>query len=181
MRSIARFDVKLFPQVQAPAAATLADRSILRELTAVRDALGASYVNFSMFDHATDNPSIQHFLTYPMCWITEYLRNYYTQTDPFNRIDFRGNPIIDWHEIYSSDGERELLRRFSDAGLGDSGISVAARSGPRQCGVLSATFRTAVNRWPDIRRRSLPVLCEASDSLTRLHARLFAPQIAGKP
>ena len=76
------FNVKVFADFEAPAAASQQDRKLLETLVSVRKSTGAQFVNLSVFDYRKENPDVVHFLTYPMDWISHYVRHFYSGIDP---------------------------------------------------------------------------------------------------
>lgn len=168
------FNVKVFADFVAPAAATAQDRKFLETLRKIRKSTGAQFVNFSVFDYCKSNPDIVHVLTYPMGWITHYVRNFYSGIDPLHTADFRRVRQIDWRELYSDGEPAEMFRRLSRNGLGRNGISIPVNVAGEQYCVLSLVFRTPDAEWAVQKERNMQIYRfeadRASDSYMQIYA-----------
>lgn len=140
-------NVVVFPDFEATAAATKTERQLLDAIRSIRKATGATFVNLSVFDHATETPGAIHYLTYPMGWISNYVRNNYPGFDPFQTTDFRRVSHIDWQDLYGEGVAADIFRSFTESGLGRNGISLTIHVGKEQYCVVSLVFRTGEELW----------------------------------
>lgn len=163
----------LFPNFAAPASATERERRFLEELRNVRQRCGASFVNFSMFDYAKENPDAAHFVTYPMAWISQYARNYYSTIDPFNQIDFRRVAHIDWEDIYVDGPAERMFRQFNEAGIGRHALSLSIHAGQAHHGVASLVFLRTKEDWPGFKRARMEAWRYETNGLVSLYRELY--------
>lgn len=166
------FNIKLFPQFQCPDETPQADRLFLDQLRRVRGRFGARFVNFSVFDYSKENPDAVHFITYPMSWISLYLRNYFATADPFNRIDFRRAAHVDWADIYADGQQAEIFRRFTESGLGDHALSLSVSAGGSRFAVLSLVFEIPEEDWKQHKHDRMEDYRLEADALARSWTRL---------
>ena len=73
---------KFFPCFTVPPNTSEEDREFLTELKLLREKNNASFVNFSIYDYELSTPDVIHFVTYPMEWITRYIRRQYAEYRP---------------------------------------------------------------------------------------------------
>lgn len=175
------FNLKLFPLFDAPPAASAQDARFLEGLRLARNRFDARFVNFSFFDYAKENPDTAHFLTYPMAWISTYVRNYYAANDPFNRVDFRRVAHFDWEEMYTEGSAREMFLAFSEAGLGRHALSVSTHAGSHRYGVLSLVIRDGQTSWAAFKRERMEEIRIESDRLTGLYRSLYLMETREPP
>ncbi len=140
-------NVVVFPDFEATVAATKTERQLLDAIRTIRKSTGATFVNLSVFDHATEVPSAIHYLTYPIGWISNYVRNNYPGFDPFQTTDFRRVGHVDWQDLYSEGIAAEIFRSFTESGLGRNGISLTIHAGKELYCVVSLVFRTGDELW----------------------------------
>ena len=166
------FNIKLFPQFQCPDEAPRADQLFLEQLRRVRDRFEARFVNFSVYDYSKDNPDAIHFITYPMSWISLYLRNYFAAADPFNRVDFRRVAHVDWADIYAEGQQAEIFHRFTECGLGDHALSLSVPAGGNRFAVLSMVFQVSEEHWKQHKLDRMEGYRTEADGLARSWTRL---------
>jgi DNA-binding CsgD family transcriptional regulator len=174
------FNVKVFADFEAPAAASQQDRKLLETLTSVRKTTGAQFVNLSVFDYRKENPDVVHFLTYPMDWISHYVRHFYSGIDPFHTTDFRRVSHVDWRDIYNEGSSAEILRRFIDNGLGQNALSLTVHAKAECYCVLSLVFRTADEEWDRFKQRNMLVYRFEADRVADSYSSIYAnasPQV----
>lgn len=140
-------NVKVFPDFEAPPAASKEDRLLLEAIKGVRKAAGAAFVNMSVFDYSRPTPDAIHYLTYPMAWIARYVRNQYPGFDPFQIVDFRRISHVDWRDLYAEGVAAEIFQSFVDSGLGRNGLSITIHAEPEVYCVTSLVFRTSDDFW----------------------------------
>jgi DNA-binding CsgD family transcriptional regulator len=168
------FNVKVFADFVAPPAATAQDRKFLDMLRRIRKSTGAQFVNFSAFDYGNNNPEIVHVLTYPMEWITHYVRNFYSGIDPLHTADFRRVCHVDWRDLYSHGEPAEMFRRFCRNGLGRNGISISVNVKAEQFCVLSLVFRTPDAEWPLQKQRNMQAYQFEADRASESYTEIYA-------
>jgi DNA-binding CsgD family transcriptional regulator len=173
------FNIKVFADFEAPAAASGKDRQMLDMLLSIRKSTGASFVNLSAYDYRKENPDTVHFVTYPMDWIAQYVRSFYSGIDPFHQVDFRRASHLDWRDLYSEEPAAALFRNFSEAGLGNNGLSMPVQSRSETWCVLSVIFRMREGNWPEIKRKNMELFRFEADRAAERYAQLYekrAPQ-----
>jgi DNA-binding CsgD family transcriptional regulator len=167
------FNVKVFADFEAPAAASGKDRQMLDMLVSVRKSTGANFVNLSAFDYRKDNPDTVHFVTYPMDWIAQYVRSFYSGIDPFHQVDFRRASHLDWRDLYSEEPAAAMFRDFSEAGLGNNALSMPVRSRSETWCALSLIFRTRDREWEDLKRKSMELFRFEADRAAEKYTQLY--------
>ena len=168
------FNVKVFADFIAPAAASQQDRQLLETMQSVRKSTDAGFVNFSVFDYRNDSPDVLHFLTYPMDWISHYVRNYFIGTDPFQTVDFRRASHVDWRDIYADGAAAGIWCSFTGQGLGNNALSVPIHHQGETYGVMSLVFRTSDNVWAEHKRRNMEMFRFEADRLAGRYQALHA-------
>jgi DNA-binding CsgD family transcriptional regulator len=168
------FNVKVFADFEAPAAASSQDRKFLETLIRIRKSTDAQFVNFSVFDYRKNNPDIVHVLTYPMEWIAHYVRNFYSGIDPFHTFDFRRASHVDWRELYGEGVAAEMFERFSESGLGQNALSISVNARAEQFSVLSLVFRKADAEWERFKHRNMLVYRFEADRAAESFLEIYA-------
>ncbi len=167
------FNVKVYADFTVAPAAKKPDRLFLGELRDVRDQTGARFVNFSVYDYRKENPDTVHFLTYPMDWISQYIRNFYLGVDPLVHFDFRRASVVDWLDLYHEPAAASLFEHFVEAGIGNHGISVATHAGASSYCVLSLVYRSRPDDWAKLRAANVDLFRFHCDRLGEHYFELF--------
>ncbi len=170
-------NVKVFPSFEAPPNITDDDRNFLTELQKIKTANDALYVNFSGLNYRCENPDTVHFLTYPIDWITQYIKNNYSVIDPLLRLDYRRVSYIDWMDLQNEPDVRDMMGSFNEHGLGSHGLTVVVNMGNSLHGALGMTFDIPDNSWFDFKTAHMDVFRFQADKICERYAEIYL----GKP
>ena len=171
------YNVKVFPSFKSPPNASEQDRCFLNELQRLKGNTSALYVNFSLLDYHRENPDTIHFLTYPIDWITEYVRYHYNEIDPLLRIDYRRLSNADWMDIQLEPEVQEMFCKFRRHGLGRNGLTVINHMGNSQYGAMGLTFDVSDSEWQGFKSRFMDNFRFQTDQLCKRYIQIYT----GKP
>ncbi len=170
-------NIKVFPSFESPPNASEEDKKFLSELRRLKLANLALYVNFSLIDYRRDNPDTTHFLTYPMTWITEYVRHQYNDIDPLLRMDYRQLSYADWMDLQLEPRVQEMFYKFQQFGLGINGLTVVNNMGNKKFGILGMTFDVAESEWSEFKAANMETYRFQIDQLCDRYIEIYH----GKP
>ena len=97
--------IKIFPEFSLQSGASVEDERFLEAISEVKDCTNAQYVNYSVIDYRSNSRGMKHFLTYPMVWISHYVKHSYQEIDPLLRIDYRRVSFVDWGDLWRTKDE----------------------------------------------------------------------------
>lgn len=170
------FNIKVFASFEASHNATAADREFLSALIAMRKSLGARHINIAVYDYTDDQPVSIHILTYPMDWVTHYIRNHFGEFDPLLSLDYRRARQLDWQEIYASGDAAKIFASFVDAGHGRNAITtIVPLNAKYHCG-LSLVFDCLDAEWPKFKSETMELFRFEADRIGDLYLKTYKAQ-----
>lgn len=152
------------------------DAKFLKEIKCIRDKCDALYVNFSYLAYENDRmdeTNTIHYVTYPMEWLTHYIRCQFINVDPFFKLDYRLVSVVDWHDLTANSDVENLFVNFREFGLGNCGISLVTPLRDNRFGCLSLTFEMAKSDWVDFRKSNISKFKILSDFLSRKYDEIY--------
>ncbi|MEZ5872555.1 MAG: autoinducer binding domain-containing protein [Nitratireductor sp.] len=167
------FNVKVFASFEASPTATQADRKFLAALASLRQTLAARHVNVTIYNNEPEQPSSVHVLTYPMDWVSHYIRNHYGELDPLLSLDYRRARHVDWQELYGEGHAAKMLASFVDAGMGRNGITTITPIGKQYYCGLSLVFDCVDADWPRFKAKNLELFRFEADRIGVLYLRIY--------
>lgn len=160
-------NIKLFPNFELTLGSSNEDKLFLEELKSTKSNTEATFVNFSFYEYNQDNVATTHYITYPIDWVTSYIKDQFIDIDPLFKLDYRLVSIADWHDIQSSYEAQKLFEKFSDRGLGNCGITIANNLSKNCYGVMSLSFLKEHDEWLQFRKQNLPNFKLLNEQLSR--------------
>lgn len=167
------YNVKIFPSFQSAAGATERDQRFLRRLIAAKADSKAKYVNFSAYRFKSDEAEAVHFITYPLDWVTHYIRSNYIEIDPLFHIDFRRISALDWTEIRHTDETGKFFEDFQERGLGDHGMVITDYLQSGIYAVANFCFGCSDEQWAKVRGHRLETLRLLTHSLGDAYEHIY--------
>lgn len=165
--------VKLYPEFTLLMGATENDEKFLDVLLQVKECIGAQYVNFSVIDYQGNSSEMKHFLTYPMTWITHYVKNTYQDIDPLLSIDYRRVAHINWEDLWCSNDENRFYMSSLEFGIGEKGLSFTTNLGEDTYGILSMVFDDKSDNWSQFRKQNLAQMRLQTEIASNEYLHLF--------
>lgn len=142
-------------------------------LTTTRDQFRAEYVNLTILDDRNEPPLTQHFLTYPLSWISKYVSHFYSEADPVIRMDIRSIGILDWSDLHRDRAAQRLFSEFTAHGLGNHAITIVDLAERHLHAALTLTFNVADETWPDFRTRHIDMMRFQANRIGEAFDRLY--------
>ncbi|MFZ1815698.1 MAG: autoinducer binding domain-containing protein [Rhizobiaceae bacterium] len=167
------FNVKVFASFNAPSSATNLDRQYLEVLKSIRKNTAAKYVNSAIYSLKSEQAMSMHFLTYPMEWITHYIRQFYSEIDPLLSTNFNRTGMIDWRDLYCDEKTGEILTSFREFGLGRNALTIVGSMGDSQYCALSLTFDVGDGEWSAHVEQNRDVFRFEADRAGELYHEIF--------
>ncbi len=165
--------VNLYPDFTLQAGASKKDEAFLELFLKVRNYTKAQYVNYSIFDYQANTREMKHYLTYPMNWITHYLRNSFQDIDPLLKLDYRRVSHIDWSDLWRTSDECRFFAASCEYGVGENGLTFVTHLHDQIYGVMSLVFDEKVENWEQYRARNLALMRAQSDRISKCYKNLF--------
>lgn len=159
------------------------DAKFLKEIKYIRDKCDALYVNFSYLAYENDKldeTNTVHCVTYPMEWLTHYIRSQFISVDPFFKLDYRLVSVVDWHDLTANSDVENLFVNFREFGLGNCGISLVTPLRDNRFGCLSLTFDMDNSDWANFRKSNISKFKILSDILSRKFDEIYNNQVSTK-
>ncbi len=172
------FNIKVFPDFMPNHTDNPSSETFRKELLKIRDSTGARYINASFHNYNRMDCESVHFITYPLSWISHYVTQFYSDTDPLLRVDFRTATAIDWTKLYLSEAELKILNAFASHGLGRNAITVVHNIERDLYCALSATFDSEDANWNRQKPDLLELLRFQADRIARRYQQLFLSHTA---
>lgn len=166
-------NIKIFPSFTLPNNSDKNDKLFLQELTKVNEQCGALHTNFSYFDYSVEHTNSSHFVTYPLDWITHYIKSESIKIDPLFKLDYRLVTIIDWADIQSTKEAEGLFNDFAEYGLGNNGISVVTPLSHERFGILSLSFKITKTEWSVFKNENFSNFKILSDIITKRYDEIY--------
>ena len=168
------FDIKMFPEFKLQARKTEADMRFLELLKEVKQATSAQYVNFAVFDYSENIVQSEHYLTYPMHWISHYIKQGFAQYDPLLSIDYRRVSFIDWCDLWQTEREIDFFTAANDHGIGKNGVQIVCHLGKRVYGALSLVFDQQFVNWQNFRNQNMQQMRLQCERVGKSQQQLYA-------
>ncbi len=159
------YNVKVFADFRLPSNASAPDGAFCTDLADLKERVSALFVNFSAFDTSSEPISAVHFLTYPMTWISHYVRSQYSGEDPVLTIDYKRTSVIDWADLFVTPGSERVLAAFHEAGLGNHAVTVTGNGGGDLYFATTLTFRMHSGFWAPFKRDKLDIFRFEAEAL----------------
>ncbi len=173
------FNLKAFPDFKASSNVGKADNAMLAQLKRIKNQGKAIYISFSIHDYQHDNPDSLYFVTYPLRWMTEYIRNNYIEIDPLLHLDYRRASLVDWEDVQAECKVQKMFQKFQEYGLGSNGITVTGHICKSQYGALGLTFELGAANWADFKRENLDLFQFLTAQLCDRYSDLY--HLSGTP
>lgn len=167
--------IKVYPDFTLQAGALAKDGELLDIFKSVRDCTKAQYISFTVVDYGENSRETKHFLTYPMSWILQYLKNSYQEIDPLLSIDYRRVAYVDWADLWRTNDEFKFFSASLEHGIGDNGLSFVAHLGQDIYGVVSFIFGQRTENWTEFRDQNLELMRQQTEFVAEHYKRLFTP------
>lgn len=167
------FNSRVFANFETTALTGKDDRKFLASLKDVRRSTCARFVNFSVFDYGAGNPDTTHFLTYPMEWVTHYVRHCYTAIDPLLTIDYRKISHVDWREMFVDGRQLKMFDRFAEFGVGNEALSIVCNAGNSVFTALAFFYQCEPHHWPELKQDKMAEFRLQAHSVTDRYAELY--------
>lgn len=174
-RGQSMFNIKVFADFSAAAITDNGDQDLLDELIRVKNSTQARYVNLSLCDYQRNYPESIHVLTYPLTWISHYIRYSYGDIDPIPKIDLRKVTAVDWNGLKKSASQQQLFDKFEQFKIGNSGITVSVHAGGSQYFALSFIFLCEPSSWDSLRSTNIEKFHMEAERLVRRYLEIFEP------
>ena len=174
------FGIKVFPGFSLQTPRTQCDTDFLECLLAAKQATKAQYVNFAVFDYSETTPETKHYLTYPMGWISYYIRHGFQELDPLLSFDYRRISFIDWKDFWRSEREIEFFKASHDHGIGENGVVIVSHLGEQTYGALSLIYDQRNDDWQNFRNQMMAQMRLQCDRVGECQQQLYANR-AAKP
>lgn len=165
--------LKVYPDFTLQAGALAKDGELLDRFKSVKDCTGAQYVNFTVMDYGGNSREMKHFLTYPMSWISHYLKNSYQDIDPLLSIDYRRVAYVDWADLWRTKDEFKFFSASLEHGIGDNGVSMVVHLGQGIFGMVSFVYEKNTDEWAVFRDENLELMRQQSEFVAEHYKRLF--------
>ncbi|MCF6320359.1 MAG: autoinducer binding domain-containing protein [Rhizobiaceae bacterium] len=166
--------IKVYPNFTLQPRATRKDRELLESFTAVKEVTQAQYVNFAVYDYSASNVKMEHYLTYPMEWITHYVKHSFMEFDPLLTVDYRRVSFVDWKDLWRSEDECRISSAFQDFGIGGNGLSLISHLDHQVFGALSLVYDRSFKNWNSYRDRNMELLRFQSERIGKSYLRSFS-------
>lgn len=152
-------------------AATLEENSTADAVLKLRDLLEVDHITFHILNNPSagiDNPFVR--TTYPERWVSYYLLNSLSATDPvLNRAHSAREPFF-WSDLPDSKEGAQIMAAFAEFGLGTTGYSLVHTDAYERKSVLSL-IRSNAEGWTDY-------IAGMSDTLSEIHADLHMKAVS---
>jgi len=148
-------NIKLFPNFRLALSSSSNDALFLKELEHTKLESEALFVNYSFYEYNQATNAPLHYITYPIDWVTSYIRDQCFDIDPLFKMDYRLVNMLDWYDIQQTDEVYELFKKFSSSGLGNCGLTLANHLGNNCYGVMSLSFSKKRDEWLKFRQKNI--------------------------
>jgi len=165
--------IKVYPGFVLQAGAVPNDGEFLNIFKNVRDSTRAQYVNFSVHDYSGSSREMKQYLTYPMDWISHYLKNSFQEIDPLLTLDYRRVAYVDWSDMWCTNDELRFFSSSIDHGIGNNGVSLVVHLGQNKFGVTSLIFEQKHESWKVFRDQNLELMRQQAEYVSEHYKRLF--------
>ena len=166
-------NIAIFPSYNLPNGTKQNDKLLLDEIIKIRDNTKSKYTNFSYFDYSQDIYESIHYVTYPINWITHYIKTQSLNIDPLMKLDYRLISIVDWHDIQSSEEATKLFQEFTKFNLGNCGISIISPLKNNRYGSLSMSFDMPREKWLKFRNEKISYFNILGSKITNKYESIF--------
>lgn len=167
------FNSRVFANFKATASTSEVDRNFLASLKEVRHSTCARFVNFSVYDYGAGNPDTEHFLTYPMEWVSHYVRHCYTAIDPLLDLDYRRVAHVDWRELFVDRQQLKMFERFAEFGVGNEALSIVCNAGNSIFTSLAFVYQCEPHYWPTLKKDKMAELRLQAHFITDRYRELY--------
>jgi len=166
-------NMRLFPSFSLLSGSTDNDSLFLEELKKIKKETDSSYVNFSYYEYVDETATTTHFVTYPMNWITLYIKSQFLDIDPLFKLDFRLISHIDWNDIQKTKITEKLFSSFEDYDLGNCGITVANHYENNAYGILSIVYYMDKKLWNNYKQKNMSKFRLLNERLTLDYNKIY--------
>ena len=174
------YNVKVFPSFNAAPNASENDLQFLKHLRNARRESGAGYINFSAYRYKAEGPEAIHFVTYPLDWVTHYIRSNYMDIDPLVHFDYRRISFLDWEEIRRTKTAENFFQDFHQRGLGDHGVILTCHRESGLYGVTNYCFDRPSEGWESFRGERMEILRFMTNNLSEAYESIYDGQAVRK-
>lgn len=167
------YNVKVFPSFNAAQNASENDLEFLECLKKAKKESGARFINFSAYRFKTQEPEAIHFVTYPLDWVTHYIKSNYMNIDPLIDFDYRRISFMDWEEIRRTKSVEHFFEDFHRRGLGDHGMILTSNLDSGLYGAANFCFNKQKESWSTFRTENMATLRFLTNSLSETYESLY--------
>lgn len=167
------YNVKVFPSFSPGTNSSDKDLEFLAHLRNAQKETGARFVNFSAYRFKAEKPDTIHFVTYPLDWVTHYIRSNYMDIDPLIHFDYRRISFLEWEEFRRTRSAEAFFEDFQSRGLGDHGVILTCHRQSGIYGVSNFCFSRPAQGWEAFRRERMEILRFLTNDLTETYETIY--------
>lgn len=164
--------IDIYPDFSLGANWAPLDRDFLECFQAVRKITGAQYVNFAVFDYRGTYCRDRHFLTFPMDWLLNYVKNSFQNIDPLLTIDYRRVSFVDWQDLWRTKNEITYFNALIEHGIGCNALTMVSPMGHQKYGALSLVFDQEFDNWSAFCSQNMDLIRFQSERVCKRYANL---------
>ncbi|MEM9330254.1 MAG: autoinducer binding domain-containing protein [Pseudomonadota bacterium] len=160
------YHIKIFPSLKISENASDKDIEFIEALKKVTTECDALYVHFSIFDYSGQNVRSIHFITYPMDWVTHYVRSQYFEHDPVFTTDYRQASTLDWSDFDTIGNARKIWTDHKEMKMGNQGLTLSFPVEMNLLGAASFVYQLDGERWEAFKKSKMDILKSSGEYLS---------------